>query len=58
VKGNIVDHEYTIGEGCDKVAEVSKKWFRVRDSYGVSIDPGQDDIVILAVAVCINQMSH
>ena len=58
VKGNIVDHEYTIGEGRDKVAEVSKKWFRVRDSYGVSIDPGQDDIVILAVAVCIDQMSH
>jgi uncharacterized protein YxjI len=58
VKGNILDHEYTIGEGRDKVAEVSKKWFRVRDSYGVSIDPGQDDIVILAVAVCIDQMAH
>jgi uncharacterized protein YxjI len=25
VKGNILDHEYTIGEGRDKVAEVSKK---------------------------------
>jgi len=58
VKGNIVDHEYTIGEGRDKVAEVSKKWFRVRDSYGVAIDPGQDDIVILAVAVCIDEMAH
>jgi len=58
VKGNILDHEYTIGEGRDKVAEVSKKWFRVRDSYGVSIDPGQDDIVILAVTVCIDQMAH
>jgi uncharacterized protein YxjI len=58
VKGNILDHEYTIGEGRDKVAEVSKKWFRVRDSYGVSIDPGQDDIVILAVAVCIDEMAH
>jgi len=58
VKGNILDHEYTIGEGRDKVAEVSKKWFRLRDSYGVAIDPGQDDIVILAVAVCIDQMAH
>jgi uncharacterized protein YxjI len=48
----------SIGEGRDKVAEVSKKWFRVRDSYGVSIDPGQDDIIILAVAMCIDQMSH
>ena len=58
VKGNIVDHEYSIGEGHDKVAEVSKKWFRVRDSYGVSIDSGQDDVIILAVAVCIDQMAH
>jgi uncharacterized protein YxjI len=58
VKGNILDHEYTIGEGRDKVAEVSKKWFRIRDTYGVQIDPGQDDVVILAVTVCIDQMAH
>lgn len=58
VKGNILDHEYTIGEGRDKVAEVSKKWFRIRDSYGVEIEPGQDDGLILAVTVCIDQMAH
>ena len=58
VQGNILDHEYKIGEGRDKVAEVSKKWFRIRDSYGVEIEPGQDDIVILAVTVCIDQMAH
>lgn len=58
VKGNILDHEYTVGEGRDKVAEVSKKWFRVRDSYGVEVEPGQDDLLILAVTVCIDQMVH
>ena len=58
VQGNILDHEYKIGEGRDKVAEVSKKWFRIRDTYGVSIDPGQDDIVILAVTVAIDQMAR
>jgi len=58
VQGNILDHQYTIGEGRDKVAEVSKKWFRVRDTYGVEIEPGQNDILILAVTVCIDQMSH
>lgn len=58
VHGNILDHEYSIGEGRDKVAEVSKKWFRLRDTYGVSIDPGQEDIIILAVAVCIDEMTH
>ncbi len=58
VQGNLVDHEYSIGEGRDKVAEVSKKWFRVRDTYGVEVEADQDDVVILAVAVCIDQMAH
>jgi len=58
VQGNLLDHEYTIGEGRDKVAEVSKKWFRLRDSYGVEIEPGQNDVLILAVAVAIDMMSH
>jgi uncharacterized protein YxjI len=57
-KGNIVDHEYKIERDGDKVAEVSKRWFRVRDTYGIEIDPGQDDALILAVAVCIDQMTH
>ena len=57
-KGNIVDHEYKIERGGDKVAEVSKRWFRVRDTYGIEIDPGQDDALILAVTVCIDQMAR
>ena len=58
VQGNILDHEYDIGEGRDKIAEVSKKWFRVRDTYGVQIEQGQNDIVILAVTVAIDMMAH
>jgi uncharacterized protein YxjI len=54
IQGNILDHEYRIGN----VATVSKKWFRVRDSYRVEIAPGQNDVLILAVAVCIDQMVH
>jgi uncharacterized protein YxjI len=57
-KGNIVDHEYKIERGGDKVAEVSKRWFRVRDTYGIEIDEGQDDALILAITVCIDQMTH
>jgi uncharacterized protein YxjI len=58
VKGNIVDHEYTIGDGGDKIAEVSKKWFRVADTYGVEIEPGQNDALILAVTVAVDMMAH
>jgi hypothetical protein len=54
----ILDHEYSIGERRDKVAKISKKWFHIRDSYGVEIEPEQDTIIILAVTVCIDQMAH
>ena len=37
VQGNIVDHEYEIEADGRKIAEISKKWFRVRDTYGVEI---------------------
>jgi uncharacterized protein YxjI len=57
-KGNIVDHEYKIERGGDKVAEVSKRWFRIRDTYGIEIESGQDEALILAVTVCIDQMSR
>jgi uncharacterized protein YxjI len=57
-KGNIVDHEYKIERGGDKVAEVSKRWFRVRDTYGIEIASGQEDALILAVTVCIDQMTR
>ena len=57
-KGNIVQHEYRIEQGRNTVATVSKKWFRVRDSYGVDIAPGQDDALILAITVVIDMMAH
>ena len=57
-KGNILDHEYKIERDGDEVAEVSKRWFRVRDTYGIQIAPEQDDALILAITVCIDQMTH
>src|SRR5262245_45855539 len=56
-KGNIVDHEYEFKRDGDKVAEVSKRWFRVRDTYGIEIHPEQNDALILACTVAIDQMS-
>jgi uncharacterized protein YxjI len=56
--GNLLDHEYEIECNGDEVASVSKKWFRVRDTYGVEIQPGQDDALILAIAVCIDALTR
>jgi uncharacterized protein YxjI len=37
---------------------VSKRWFRVADTYGVEIAPGQNPIVILAATVVLDTMAH
>ena len=58
VQGNIVDHEYEIEDDGGKIAEVSKKWFRVRDTYGVEIAPGQNLALVLAVTVAVDTMAH
>jgi len=57
-KGNIVDHEYEIERDGNKVAEISKRWFRIRDTYGIEIAPGENDALILAATVCIDEMAE
>ena len=58
VQGNIVDHEYTLESDGGKVAEVSKRWFRVADTYGVEVEPGQNVPLILAITAVVDQMAH
>lgn len=58
VQGNILDHEYHINAGRDQVAEISKRWFRIADTYGVEIAPDQNDILILAITVAVDAMAH
>lgn len=56
--GNILDHEYRIKRGRDEVAHVSKKWISIRDNYGIEVDEGEDDVLILACAVIVDMISH
>ncbi|HUA02426.1 MAG TPA: LURP-one-related family protein [Solirubrobacteraceae bacterium] len=56
-KGNVVDHEFEIERNGKKVAEISKRWFRVRDTYGIEVAPGENDALILAATVCIDEMA-
>jgi uncharacterized protein YxjI len=58
VRGNILGHEYEVKREGDKVAEVSKKWLRMRDTYGIEVATGEDDVLILAVAVALDAMAH
>ncbi|MEV6209252.1 LURP-one-related family protein [Kitasatospora sp. NPDC051914] len=56
VHGDLIDKEYTVESDGDTVAEISRKWFRIRDTYGVEIADGADVPLLLAVAVCLDRM--
>lgn len=57
-QGNILNHEYRIERGRQTIATVSRKWFRIRDSYGVEVAPGEDAALMLAITVIIDMMAH
>ncbi|MEM8533080.1 MAG: LURP-one-related family protein [Chloroflexota bacterium] len=57
-QGNFFEHEYTFSRHGQTVAQVSKRWFSFRDTYGIEIADGEDDILILASAVVIDQVMH
>jgi uncharacterized protein YxjI len=56
--GNILDKEFEIRSGGQVLARISRSWFRLRDTYGVDVAPGQDDALILSVAVCLDRIHH
>jgi uncharacterized protein YxjI len=58
IQGNIVDHEYEITGPNGRIAEVGKKWFRVRDTYGIDVAAGQDDALVVAVTIVVDAISH
>jgi uncharacterized protein YxjI len=56
--GSILDKEFEIRSGGAVLARISRSWFRIRDTYGVETAPGQDDALLLAVAVCLDRIHH
>jgi uncharacterized protein YxjI len=57
-KGDFLDHEYVFTRGGREVATVSKRWFALADTYGVEVAEGEDDVLILASAVVVDQACH
>jgi uncharacterized protein YxjI len=55
--GNLVDHEYKIERDGKEVAWVSKKWFRMRETYGIELAPDQDVVLLLCFVICIDSMN-
>ncbi len=57
-EGSFFEHEYTFKRGGTQVARVSKQWFSWTDTYGVDVNEGEDDILILASSVVIDLVCH
>jgi uncharacterized protein YxjI len=58
VTGSILDKEFEITAGGEVLARISRAWFRIRDTYGVEVAPGQDDVLFLAIAVALDRIQH
>ena len=51
-------HEFQITAQGQVVATISKQWFAAELMYGIAIAPGQDDVLLLAIAIAIDEMSE
>ena len=57
-QGSFLDHEYNFERHGQPVAQVSKKWFSWTDTYGVDVNKGEDELLILASTVVIDMVCH
>jgi uncharacterized protein YxjI len=56
--GNIIDKDFEIRDGHHVIARISRAWFRLRDTYGVEVAPGQNDALIICIAICLDRIHH
>jgi uncharacterized protein YxjI len=54
--GNIIGKDFEVRDGHRVVARVSRAWFRVRDTYGVDVAPGENDALMICIAVCLDRI--
>ncbi len=58
IQGDIFEHNYSILREGSVVAEISKKWISLRDSYVIDIAAEEDTILLLAAAIVVDRISH
>jgi uncharacterized protein YxjI len=54
--GDIIEKNYTIEGDEGTVAETSRKWFRIRDTYGIEVYH-PDVPLVIAVAVAVEELA-
>lgn len=54
MKGDLLDHEYVIELDGDQVAEVSKRWLTIRDTYAVRVAEGADPLLVIGSVIALD----
>ncbi|MCO6009793.1 LURP-one-related family protein [Actinoallomurus purpureus] len=55
--GDLIEKNYQIEGDDGVVAQTSRKWFRIRDTYGIEVDH-PDVPLVLAVAVAVDELAE
>ncbi|MFD4144060.1 LURP-one-related/scramblase family protein [Streptomyces sp. NPDC058572] len=59
VSGKILDREFAVEYGGELLAHISRRWLRVRETYGVDVvREDADAALLIAVAVCVIRMAE
>ncbi|MEV8020700.1 LURP-one-related family protein [Streptomyces sp. NPDC086554] len=59
VSGKILDREFAIEYDGELLADISRRWFRVRDTYGLHVvRDDADPALLLAVSVCVIRLAE
>jgi uncharacterized protein YxjI len=58
MKGDLLDHEFSVERGGREVAAVSKRWFSIRGTYAVNVAPGEDHLLVLAGVLAMELALH
>ena len=58
IHGHVGRHEYEIRRGADVVATVSTGWFQGHDRYGVEVSAGEDEAMIIAATVALEDLEN
>jgi len=57
IRGDLFGKEYDIEHEGRRLARVSRKWFRIRDTYAVQVEHEEaDPVMLISIAVCVDHL--
>ena len=54
LRGKFLQHDYSITKDGQEIASVHQKWLSWGDTYEIAVNDGIDEVLVLAVMICID----